>query len=168
MQKCRQALASVLELPHPAPHTPAAAAGPPEPSDVYHDPDLDSGVHHSLSSWTAAAAAAHAAGGHPSSSSSRVEAPRPDDAAVEAAEAAAAADEDLPWPVLFHHVMGDSQLVPPDQDVPLTGVGEHMDRRLSSVFIEPFEMQAGHLSRWSLADASGFLRGRTHAGVQYA
>jgi hypothetical protein len=47
--------------------------------------------------------------------------------------------------VLFHHVMGDSQLVPPEQAVPLTGVGEHLDRRLSSVFIEPFEMQVGRV-----------------------
>jgi hypothetical protein len=45
--------------------------------------------------------------------------------------------------VLFHHVLGDSQVVPAEQEVPLTGVGEHLDRRLSSVFIEPFEMQVG-------------------------
>lgn len=149
MQKCRQALANVLELPHPVPHTAAAAAAePPAQSNTFHA-DLDTGVHHSLSSWTVAAAG-NTAGVHPSSSSSSSKAGHlgQQDAAVAAAEAAAAADGDLPWPVLFHHVMGDSQLVPPDQDVPLTGVGEHMDRKLSSIFIEPFEMQASHLGQW--------------------
>lgn len=61
-----------------------------------------------------------------------------------AAAAAGSNGGELPWQVLFHQVMGDSQLVPLDQEVPLTGVGEHLDRRLSSVFIEPFEMQVSH------------------------
>jgi hypothetical protein len=50
---------------------------------------------------------------------------------------------ELPWQVLFQTMMGDSQLVPDHLAVPLTGVGEQLDRRLSSVFVEPFELQVG-------------------------
>jgi hypothetical protein len=125
VHKCRTALASVLELPHPEPPPAAAAANGgssiPEP------------VGSSSAPAAAAAAGEVVAGGNSAGT----------DPAIAAAEAAAAADGELPWPVLFHHVMGDAQQVPPEQEVPLTGVGEQLDRRLSSVFIEPFEMQVG-------------------------
>lgn len=48
---------------------------------------------------------------------------------------------DLPWALLLNNVMGDSARVPDDQEVPLTGVGEQLDRQLSAIFIQPFEIQ---------------------------
>lgn len=34
--------------------------------------------------------------------------------------------------------MGDKQKVHPPEQLPLTGVGEHLDQMLSSIFVEPF------------------------------
>jgi hypothetical protein len=52
----------------------------------------------------------------------------------------------LPWDALFHHVMGDKRKVAAGEELPLTGVGEDTDRRLSSIFVEPFDMQVGGLT----------------------
>uniref|UniRef100_A0A383W5Y0 Uncharacterized protein n=1 Tax=Tetradesmus obliquus TaxID=3088 RepID=A0A383W5Y0_TETOB len=49
----------------------------------------------------------------------------------------------LPWDALFHHVMGDTRKVGAGEELPLTGVGEETDRKLSSIFVEPFDMQPG-------------------------
>jgi hypothetical protein len=48
---------------------------------------------------------------------------------------------ELPWDALFHNVMGDTRKVAAGEELPLTGVGEDTDRRLSSIFVEPFDMQ---------------------------
>jgi hypothetical protein len=53
---------------------------------------------------------------------------------------------ELPWDALFHHVMGDKRKVAAGEELPLTGVGEDTDRRLSSIFVEPFDMQVGVLA----------------------
>jgi uncharacterized protein with NRDE domain len=144
VQKCRLALANVLELPHPSPPADAqqqqqqqeqqsqAAMGEHQLPDNVHKAAGGANGPNAASSMSGTPAAVTAADGQPSSEHAV--------AAVAAAEAAAAADDELLWPVLFH-AMGDSQMVPPEQEVPLTGVREHLDRRLSSVFIEPFEMQ---------------------------
>jgi hypothetical protein len=50
---------------------------------------------------------------------------------------------ELPWDALFHHVMGDKRKAAAGEELPLTGVGEDTDRRLSSIFVEPFDMQVG-------------------------
>jgi hypothetical protein len=126
VHKCRTALANVLELTHPEP--PAASAPTAAADGGSSNPEP---VGNSSAPAAAAAAAAESAVLACDNGAGT-------DPAIAAAEAA---DGDLPWPVLFHHVMGDVQLVPPEQEVPLTGVGEQLDRRLSSVFIEPFEMQ---------------------------
>jgi uncharacterized protein with NRDE domain len=174
VQKCRQALANVLELPHPSPPAaaqqqqqqaatqeqqlpdkaqPAAAAAPADAETASETAaDNANGILPASDATAGTSAAAPEEDGKPSSEQAA------DAAAVAAAEAAAAADEDLPWPVLFHHVMGDSQLVPPEQAVPLTGVGEQLDRRLSSVFIEPFEMQVGRVTFWCIL-TGGMLTG---------
>ncbi|KAF8059408.1 TANGO2 [Scenedesmus sp. PABB004] len=51
--------------------------------------------------------------------------------------------QELPWAELFGGVMGDATKVAEGEALPLTGVGEELDRRLSSIFVEPFEMQPG-------------------------
>ncbi|KAF6251997.1 NRDE protein-domain-containing protein [Scenedesmus sp. NREL 46B-D3] len=50
---------------------------------------------------------------------------------------------ELPWGALFHQVMGDTRQVAAGEALPLTGVGEDTDRRLSSIFVEPLDMQPG-------------------------
>lgn len=186
VHKCRQALATALELPHLAPE-PAAQAQTPAAVGAA-TPAAASGTEASTAAPTSVSAGT--AGGSLAQDNAAAVEPTPPAAAAGAADAAAAVaaagaaaadDAGLPWPVLFHHVMGDCQLVPPDQEVPLTGVGEHLDRRLSAVFIEPFEMQVGLGFRkerwvWALGESSlglgfsqvvglGFMRVSTY-GMQ--
>ena len=48
-------------------------------------------------------------------------------------------DGALPWAALFSCVMGDTRTVQVGEPLPLTGVGESLDRVLSSIFISSFE-----------------------------
>jgi len=185
VHKCRQALATALELPH-------LAADPAAPAPTAAGVDAAAATQGTAASTAALTSVpAVAAGGPLAQDNAAAAEPTPPAAAasvstaagaadaaaaVAAAGAAAADDAGLPWPVLFHHVMGDCQLVPPDQEVPLTGVGEQLDRRLSAVFIEPFDMQVGLGFKdewrvwgfWGLRKRSlglGFIRVSTH-GMQ--